>query len=441
MQLAWPLLISSGSISLLNLIDRIFLSWDSTLSVAAALPAGSLNFAIAILLIGTTAYAGTFVAQYIGEARPKEVGPVLSQAFYISLLSLIAVPIQHAVAPYLFAPFTDSQELAAAQVEYFKILAWGIFPMCWSGALGGLFSGLGKTRVIMMAHVAMLVVNSALAYAWIFGVWGFPAMGLEGAAWATVLSQFVPISIYLCSAYLRRDWRERYNLMELGFKPELFRRLLRFGFPSGVHGCADVATFSVFMLLCGGLSLEQLAASNIAFQIHLMGFLPALGLGMAVGIAVGQSQGAGTRAESVAYARAGVQLSVVLSVLVALSYLVLGKWVIHWFEPSHFDPNWALTERLSWHLLLIAMVLIVVDFLQVVYSAVLKAAGDTAYVMNALLIASLFCLVLPAWAVVHFGGNVYGLWIVMALYLGILSILFYLRYRGQKWLGMKVTGH
>lgn len=439
--LAWPLLISTGAISLLNFIDRIFLSWDSTLSVAAALPAGSLNFAIAILMIGMTSYAGTFVAQYLGEKRPHMVGPILAQAFYVALLSLILIPLQYAVAPFLFAPFTESAELAKAQEQYFTILSWGIFPMCWSGALGGLFSGLGRTRVIMMAHLCMLAVNTLLAYAWIFGHWGLPAWGLAGAAWATVVSQFVPILVFLVLSFGSKSMRREFHLMKLGFDGDLCRRLLKYGFPAGVHGCADVATFSVFMLLCGGLSLEQLAASNIVFQIHIMGFLPALGLGMAVGIAVGGSQGSGERALSLAYARAGAELSSMLALIVGALYVGLGPWLIGLFAPDQITQEWLQTAHYAHYLLYFAVALVVGDFLQVNYSAVLKAAGDTSFVMYGLGIASLLALVLPAYAVVHFHGNVYGLWIVMGAYLWLLAGIFYVRYKGQKWLGMKVTGH
>src|SRR6185295_13914446 len=84
---ALPLVVSSGSTAMMYVVDRIFLSWDSVESMAAALPAGVLHWNVAALAIGTVTYCNAFIGQYEGAGQHNRVGPVLWQGIYISIIA------------------------------------------------------------------------------------------------------------------------------------------------------------------------------------------------------------------------------------------------------------------------------------------------------------------------------------------------------------------
>ena len=129
------------------------------------------------------------------------------------------------------------------EVEYFSILCLGAGPMIASTALAGFFSGRGRTWPVMWVNILATGVNLILDYVLVFGLWGFPEMGIRGAGIATVLAgvfsllAYIPLvcrPLYDGKYHTLRGWR---------FEKELFLRLLRFGFPSGVQ----------FFWICPGL--------------------------------------------------------------------------------------------------------------------------------------------------------------------------------------------
>src|SRR5258707_3476597 len=102
LRISIPLIISSGSTAMMYVVDRIFLSWDSVESMAAALPAGVLHWNLTALAMGTVGYANAFVGQYEGAGEHKRVGPVLWQGIYISLIASALIMLCIPLAPQLF---------------------------------------------------------------------------------------------------------------------------------------------------------------------------------------------------------------------------------------------------------------------------------------------------------------------------------------------------
>ncbi len=436
LQLGLPLIVSAGSVSVLHWMDRAFLSRHNPVDVAAALPAGSVSFAIAALFMSWAGYVGTLVAQSVGEGKPERVGPVVMQGVWLAWFSVLTVPLQWWIAPYLFGPFGHSPEVLAKEIEYFRILSIGMVPLCWSAALSGFFSGLGRTRTILWANLWMCTLNGIAAYGLIFGAWGLPEMGLRGAAWATTCAQGIPMVVYSIAMWRLKD-RKFYGLGSWKLDFSLFRTLSKYGFPAGLHTSVDVTSFALFMLLAGSLPIGALAANNIAFQIHLLGFLPAIGLGFAISILVGQAHGAKDLHACWRWIRGGLELTLLYTSVVAALYLLIPGLLLMPFARVE-DGDWAMIAQTATALLGIAAVLAVFDFLQVVFSSALKGAGDTKAVMWILGIASIFGLVLPAAWVRWSGGGVVALWWVMALYVALLSALFAWRLWGGRWMRRRI---
>ena len=184
--IAIPLILSTASWSVQHFVDRMFLAWYSPETIAAAMPAGMLNFSMVSIFMGTAGYVSTFVAQYYGAKRFHRIGPALWQGVYMSLIGgfliLIAIPF---AAP-IFKLVGHSPQVQQHEIDYFRILCMGSFFPIASYALSGFFSGRGKTWPVMWVNIFTTAVNLVLDYALIFGHWGFPELGIKGAGIATV---------------------------------------------------------------------------------------------------------------------------------------------------------------------------------------------------------------------------------------------------------------
>jgi MATE family multidrug resistance protein len=289
--LAIPLVLSSGAWAIQHFVDRMFLTWYSPEAVAAATPAGILNYALMSVFIGTAGYVSTFVAQYYGAQRYDRIGPSVWQGVYVAVVGGVAMLLFVPAARPLFAFAGHDPLVQQYEVEYFRILCLGAFPPIASSALSGFFLGIGRTVPVMVVNLVETAANLLLDYLLIFGKAGFPEMGIRGAAWATVAAGTLALLIYFVLIARAENARECCSLSGWRFEPELFRRLTQFGFPSGMQFFLDVAGFTAFVMLVGRLGTIELAATNIAFNINTIAFQPMIGFGIAVSVLVGQRLG------------------------------------------------------------------------------------------------------------------------------------------------------
>jgi len=439
LRLAFPLILSHGSWMIQQIVDRVFLSWVSPEAVAAAMPAGMMNWTIVSLFTGTAGYVSAFAAQYHGANRDGEIGPVVWQGLAFSLAAGICVLPLVLLSPRIFSGIGHPPEVAALERLYFDILLFGVFPAAASSALGGFFSGLGRTSIVMAVTFASTLSNVALDYAMIFGKWGFPAMGIGGAAAATVISQCVSLAAYagLC---LPRSVRDRCGFGRgRGFKPALFGRLLRFGFPNGFHYCLETSGFTLFLVIVGRFGTTALAATNIAFNINNLAFMPMIGFGAAASIRVGQKLGEERPDLAERDTRAIFRMTFVYMALVAAGFVLLPGLFIAPYgfrsDPVRFAPVAALTADLLKFVAFYSLF----DTANIVFSAAVKGAGDTRFVMWTSFGLSWGLMVLPSYIGSRSGSvSLYWMWAFATLYISALGLAFTARFLRGGWKRMRV---
>src|SRR5690606_36186406 len=149
LHVAVPLIFSSGSVSLMHVIDRVFLTWDSTDALSASLPAGMVFWTLLSLGIGTAAYVNTFVAQYVGAGRDDRLGDALWQGIYFALGFFVLMLDCSTLSSTSFGWVGHSTEVQRVEIEYFAILVLGGLPTLVATALSCYYSGRSKTIVIM----------------------------------------------------------------------------------------------------------------------------------------------------------------------------------------------------------------------------------------------------------------------------------------------------
>jgi MATE family multidrug resistance protein len=437
--LALPLILSHGSWMIQQIVDRIFLSWLSPEAVAAAMPSGMMNWTIVSLCTGTTGYVSAFAAQFHGAKRDREIGPIVWQGLIFSALAGLCVLPLFFLSRSIFSGFGHPPEVAALERTYFDILLLGVFPAAASAALGGFFSGLGKTGTVMGVTFAATLSNIVLDYALVFGRWGFPAMGIGGAAAATVFSQCVSLAAYLVLCR-PAGGRDPYGFRTgRRFEPALLGRLLRFGFPNGFHYCLETSGFTLFLIIVGRYGTTALAATNIAFNVNNLAFMPMIGFGAAASIRVGQRLGENRPDLAERETRAIFGMTFIYMTAVAAAFvLVPGLFIAPYglrSDPARFAP----VAGLAAHLLKFVALYSLFDTANIVFAAAVKGAGDTRFVMWTSFLLSWGLMVLPSYIGSRAGCvSLTGLWAFATLYISCLGLAFTARFLQGKWKGMRV---
>lgn len=438
LKLALPLILSSSFWTLQVTIDSVFLAWFDSNAVSAGFMANLVFWTPLSLLYVTSGYSSTFVAQYMGAGRPQRIGPAVWQAIHFSVLTGLGFLILVPLAGPLFALVGHTPEIQQMEETYLICLSFAALPTLITFAVCGFFSGRGDSWTVLLINGVGLAVNAVLDYAMIFGHWGFPAMGIAGAGWATVIGTYASAVVGL-ALMLRARFRREFATLS-GWLPEreLFRRLLRFGLPSGLQWMIDGIAFLVFTALVGHIGEVEFSATTIAFRINMVAFLPMLGLAQAVSVLVGQRLGEDRPDIAERTTWTGQGFAWIYMTAVSLLYVLKPEWFVDLFRNRQEAGQWEDVAALVPTLLYFVAVYSLLDSVNLVVSFALRGAGDTRFVTLVALILSWPIMVLPTIGAWYYGWGLYWAWAFASAYIMAQAIVFLLRFRGGKWKSMRV---
>lgn len=438
MRLALPLILSSSVWTLQVTLDRIMLSRFSSDAVAAAMPAVCFFWTPFVLLQFTANYATTFVAQYLGAGQRQRIGAAVWQSFYFSVFAGLAFLGLIPLAPHIFAIGDHSPPIQALETVYFRCLAFSALPMLIVASVNSFFAGRGATWTVLLIDACGLAVNAALAFALIFGKFGLTRMGIAGAGWATVAGSSASAIVGLALFFRKRYRAEFHTVAGWRFDPELFRRLMRFGLPSGIQLGLDVLAFTAFIFIVGRLGDAELGATNITFTINMVAVLPMLGMAQAVSVLVGQRLGGDRPDLAEKSTWTGFRLAWLYMSGMALLYLLIPGVFLWLFENKEDPVQWAgVAERVP-ALLRFVAVYSLFDSINLIFCFALRGAGDTRFVTVVAVMLAWPIMVLPTWLAWRFGWGLFWAWGFASAYVIALALTFLLRFRVGKWMTMRV---
>ena len=441
LSVAVPLVLSSGSLSLMIAIDRLFLTWYSEDALAASTPAAALHWTVMSAFIGTINYANAFVAQYEGAGRKDRVMASVWQAIF---LAVIAGVVFLALLPFTSSVFNlvgHAPEVRRLETQFFRTLCLGAVPMLLTMALGAFYSGRGKTRVVMYVDFLLAAVNIGLDPLLIFGIGPFPRLGIVGAALATDIAYTVAVVAYVILSFRSADCIAYGFWKHVRVDKELLLRLLRYGLPTGMQMAAELSAFSVFLFLVGRLGTAELAATNLALNVNMLSFIPMVGFGMAVMTLVGKRIGEGRPelAERTTWlaARSVATYMCVFGVL----FIVFPKTILLPFTGSHANGEMAFIHDQVIVLLRFVAFYTFFDGMGIVFAFAIRGAGDTKFPFIYTLVTSWSVMVLPTYLMISTGrGGLNSAWCACSAYICLLGTGFFFRFRRGKWKSMNIIG-
>lgn len=431
-----PLIFSMTSVVLMQFVDALFLSWFSADAIAAVVPAGMASYFLICPFQGTAGFTSTLVAHYVGASRPHSAASAAWQGLYLSLISGSIVFALGFTAGPLFNWVNHSEGIKILEMRYFAITCWGALPTIASAAISGFFTGQGKTRAVMVVQLLGFAVNAVLDYLLIFGKFGFPQWGIDGAAVATVAAQlFIAVVLFLLFFFSGKTktavWSDR------AFDPELFKRLMRFGIPNGLRLGFEMLAWTVFVLFIGRIGDVELAATNIAFRINGFAFFPIIGLGQAMGILVGQAQGRQdpVRAEKLTYA--GFFMAEIWMILLSAIFLLFPETIYGFFRSGNQLSQFETISSTGIILMRFVAVYSLLDACNIIFVTSLQSAGDTRWTMLTSLIAnSLFLSVLAVADKLKMG--LWVQWSAATAFVMMIALTWWFRFRSGKWKQIRV---
>jgi MATE family, multidrug efflux pump len=440
--LALPLVVQSAFWSVMWFVDRLYLSWYSPEATAAALPGGMFHWVLICLPTGIASYVNTFVAQYHGAGRPKRIGVAVNQGIWFGWITvplfLLAIP----VAPWLFWLVGHDPAMQKLEVIYFQVLALGAGAVVISNAQSSFYTGRGFTGIVMLVNAGGTLLDIALEYAFIFGAFGLPEMGIAGAALTTVISNWATVLAFWW-LMRRPQEREPFNLDDSHWDWEIIRRLIRFGLPSGLPQLIEGGAFTILTNAVAAVSLVAAAATSLAFTINAVAFVPMIGLNIAVSTIVGQKLGENRPDLAERATWTAMAMAMGYTGLCAMLYLIVPDWFLILHTLFADDASFPAVRQTTIGLLWFVALYCFFDATQIVLVGALRGAGDTRFVLyNATLISVIAItegLVLSRrfhWQ--ESGYGLYGWWWVMTLWLLVLGITYLGRFKHGGWKNIRV---
>ncbi|HBS50248.1 MAG TPA: MATE family efflux transporter [Rhodobacteraceae bacterium] len=359
----------------IQLTDTVMLGWYGVAELAAVTLATSYFFLFFMFGSGFAMAVMPMIAALL--ARDDETGlrRTARMGMWLSVLfALACIPAMWWSDPILRA-LGQAVQVSADSQRYLRIAGWGLIPGLAVMVLQSYLAAQERTQVVLWITVLAAALNALFNYALIFGAWGLPEMGLEGAALASVLTQST--ALLAAVAYVARAL-PHHDLFARLWRPdmEVLAKVFRLGVPIGLTSLAEVTLFTVSTLMMGWLGTLPLAAHGIAIKLASAAFMVHLAFSSAATIRAGNAFGRGDRAHLARGAVAALVLSLVVSGLTMLAFLgVPGPLVAAFLEPG--DPQRGAIVAIGVGLLAVAALFQTVDGLQVVALGLLRGMQDT----------------------------------------------------------------
>ena len=436
--IAIPMVVSTAADGVMTFTDRLFLARVGSEQMNAALGGGVTYQMLLFFFMGLTGYSTALVAQYFGAGALRKAPQATFQAILITLVAWPVVLLLKPLAQSFFYTMHLSEIQIHYQIQYMDVLAWGgLFGMLRM-TMGCFFAGIGKSKIVMTASVTAMVVNVVLDYILIFGKFGFPQMGVQGAALATVIGGASGLTILLI-AYFRPMNRSRFDIAHsFRFQPAIMKKLIKFGYPAGLELFLNFLAFFLMTAMYQSQGKAEATAVTIMFNYDLVSFIPLLGIEIAVTSLAGRYMGAGRPQAAHRSALSAIRTGMVYSIVILILFLFIPETLVRVFHPKEFSPYFEKAVPIAVDMIRIASLYVLAQAVMVSLIGTLRGAGDTLYTMMVSVGANWAFIPLLYLCLYVFHTSVPFAWfVIVAIYL-IFCLVIYRRFRSGKWKTLQI---
>jgi multidrug resistance protein, MATE family len=428
-KIAVPVVMAELGWMSMGVVDTIMVGPLGPEAISAAGVGNSMHIAFAIFGMSIMLGLDTLVSQAYGARDIR----ACHRWFFdgMTLAALMAVPIMALlVMVWFLIPSLGFHGAVRPLLEsYYGVLILSTPFLLAYAVCRRYLQGMHAATPVMFALVTANLINAAGNWLLVYGHFGFPALGVPGSAWATVISR----AYMLCALLFAVWWIDRKRTREAGiedghglwhvdraFDAARLKRLLALGLPAASQMAAEVGVFALATALSGMLDPISSAAHQISLNLAGIAFMIPLGLGSAGAVRVGHAVGAGDRARAAAAGWTAILLGTCFMIFAALVFTLVPRQLIGLFSRD--------TEVLAvgTSLLFLAAVFQLFDGIQGVITGTLRGLGNTRTAMTVNLVAH-WLIGLPVSYLLCFviGWGVYGLWVGLSLGLIVTGVILF----------------
>lgn len=426
-----PILSGMVSQNILNLIDAAMVGHLGSAALGAVGISSFLNFLLVAIFLGLATGVQVMVARRLGEGNQSKAAAPLNGSLLINLLFAVPVSIAlfFAVPTIVNVLMVDPAVIVQGEM-YLEMRVLGIWAIAMNFAFRGFWSGIKLTKYYMYVLIGTHVLNVFLNYALIYGNFGFPEMGVQGAGLGTTLSMITGTIIHfvLCLNKARG-----YGFMERLPSMKALRDIVRLSIPNSIQQFFFAAGFSALFLIISHVSTDALAAANVITNITLVAILLCIAFGMSASTLVSEALGRGDVDD--AY-RWGWDVSVITMLfisIISVIFLVFNEHILAVFlvEPAALEA--AITP------LQIVAIGLPLEALGMVMMHALIGAGATKASMKVSMVLQWLIFLPVAWLLgPGLGMGLTAIWFAQIGYRSAQAVIFVIMWRKQAWQHLNV---
>lgn len=432
-RLAAPVIMGMLGHTIVGLVDNLMVGQLGAAELAAVSLGNSFFFVAMSIGIGFSTAITPLVAEADSEHNFAKGKSAFKHGFVLcSILAIVLFALILLAKPLMYM-MNQPQEVVVLALPYLDIIAISLVPLIIFQALKQFSDGMSLTKFPMYATIIANVINVFFNYVLIFGVWGFPKMGVVGAGIGTLIARFV--MIMLMWYFLNRLEKTKAYVKDLKLfvlEHSMLKKINSLGLPSALQMLFEVGLFTAAIWLSGTLGKNPQAANQIALNLSSMTFMIATGLSVTAMIRVGNQKGLKRPVELRRIATSIFIMGLALAILFALIFLifnnVLPTFYLDLNDLTHFADNQNVVEIAS-SLLIIAALFQISDSTQVVFLGALRGLQD----VKIPTLITFFAYWIIGFPVSYFLGDASkygssGIWIGLLAGLTASSIFLYIRF-------------
>ena len=430
-RMAWPAVCESFFIALAGMVDSLMVSSMGASAVAAVGLTTQPKFMGLALFFAMNVSVSALVARRRGEKNQRSANQILLVAILFVIVATVVISSACVMWANEIINFCGSApETHEPAVIYYRIIMGCMIFNVLSMVINAAQRGSGNTMIAMRTNIVSNVVNIIANYLLIQGHLGFPALGIAGAAIATVFGTVIACIMSFASLFRRDGFVSIYYIMEQQIRPALepVISIIKLGFPVFIGLLLMRGGFMTTAMMAAKMGTNALAAHQVGMNILGLTFSFGDGMQVAAVALIGRSLGEGSPDKAKAYGKTCRMIGLGISCVLAVVYFFGGEWLYHLF--------FAEQEIVDIGVMIIRIMIIIVLFQvsQVIYMGCLRGAGDTTYTA----IASTISVTIIRTSASYFFGFVMGLGMA-GIWMGILAdqisrfLFASIRFKQGKW--------
>jgi putative MATE family efflux protein len=279
---AYPIILGSIAQNLINFTDTAFLGRVGEIALGAGALGGLFYLAVIMLGLGFGTGAQIIIARRYGEGKLKEVGPIVDHsALFLLVLAVFSFVLLRFGSVRILEHIVKSEQIYQGTIDFLEFRSYGIFFAFMNMTFRAFYVGLTKTKVITYTTIVLAVVNVVLDYVLIFGYWGFPEMGLQGAALASVIAEAFALFFFVAYTFVHIRFSDYALFHFLNVSFSRMMAILRVSVPMMMQSFISLSVWFVFFIFIEKLGEASLAVSNIIRSVFVVLMVPIWGFATA----------------------------------------------------------------------------------------------------------------------------------------------------------------